>query len=49
MVARGEIEQRGVFSPDALIDPDTMLSRLQPYGVEVERHEPDMADPQKKA
>ena len=49
MLARGEIEQRGVFSPEALIDPDTILSRLQPYGIEVERHGPDMLDPQKKA
>jgi len=49
MLARGEIEQRGVFSPDALIDPDTMLSGLQPYGVEVERHEGDAVDSLKKA
>ena len=44
MVARGEISERGVFSPEALIDPDTMLSRLEPYGIEVERHEGGVVD-----
>ncbi len=39
MLARGEIEERGVFSPEALIDPDTILSRLEPYGIGVEPHE----------
>jgi lysine 6-dehydrogenase len=39
MLARGEIEKRGVFSPEALIDPDTMLSRLEPDGIKVEEHE----------
>lgn len=39
MLARGEIEKQGVFSPEALIDPDTMLSRLEPYGIEVEEHQ----------
>lgn len=44
MLAQGEIEKRGVFAPEALIDPDTMLSRLEPYGIEVERHEADVVD-----
>jgi lysine 6-dehydrogenase len=48
MVASGEIEKRGVFSPEALIDPDTMLSRLEPYDIRVERHESDVLDSQKK-
>lgn len=39
MLARGEIEKRGVFAPEALIDPDTMLSRLEPFGIKVEEHE----------
>ena len=39
MLARGEIEKRGVFAPEALIDPDTMLARLEPYGIKVEQHE----------
>jgi len=38
MLARGEIEKRGVFAPEALIDPDTMLARLEPYGIKVEEH-----------
>jgi saccharopine dehydrogenase-like NADP-dependent oxidoreductase len=45
MLARGEIEERGVFAPEALVDPDTMLSRLEPYGIKVERHEPGVVDP----
>ena len=45
MLAQGEIEERGVFAPEALLDPDTMLSRLEPYGIEVERHEPGAIDP----
>ncbi len=45
MLARGEIEGRGVFAPEAVIDPDTMLSRLEAYDVTVERHEPGMIDP----
>jgi saccharopine dehydrogenase-like NADP-dependent oxidoreductase len=40
MVAQGEIGARGVFSPEAVLDPDTMFSRLEAYGVRVERHEP---------
>jgi saccharopine dehydrogenase-like NADP-dependent oxidoreductase len=40
MVAQGEIGERGVFSPEAVLDPDVMFSRLEPYGVRVERHEP---------
>lgn len=45
MLARGEIKERGVFAPEALVDPDTILSRLQPYGIEVEQHEPGIVDP----
>ena len=45
MLARGEIEERGVFAPEALVDPDTILSRLEPYGVHVERHEAETVDP----
>jgi lysine 6-dehydrogenase len=40
MIAHGEIGQRGVFSPEAVIDPDAMFGRLEAYGVQVERHEP---------
>jgi saccharopine dehydrogenase-like NADP-dependent oxidoreductase len=40
MVAQGEIGERGVFSPEAVLDPDAMFSRLEQYGVQVERHEP---------
>jgi saccharopine dehydrogenase-like NADP-dependent oxidoreductase len=45
MVASGEIEERGVFAPEVVVDPDTMLSRLQPYGIEVEQHELGVVDP----
>lgn len=44
MLASGEIEQRGVFAPEALLDPDTVLSRLEPYGIKIERHEPGVID-----
>jgi len=45
MLASGEVEERGVFAPEALVDPDTMLSRLEPYGIKVEQHEPGVDGP----
>jgi saccharopine dehydrogenase-like NADP-dependent oxidoreductase len=38
MLARGEIKKPGVSAPEALIDPDTMLTRLQAYDISVEQH-----------
>jgi saccharopine dehydrogenase-like NADP-dependent oxidoreductase len=40
MVAKSEIGEPGVFSPEAVVDPNTMFSRLEPYGIHVESHEP---------
>ncbi|MDI6857438.1 MAG: saccharopine dehydrogenase NADP-binding domain-containing protein [Dehalococcoidia bacterium] len=40
MLARGEIGERGVFAPEAVINPDVMLSRLEPYGIRIESSGP---------
>jgi len=39
MLAQGEISERGVFAPEAVIDPGPFLARLEPLGVKVEEHE----------
>lgn len=40
MIAKGEVKERGVFAPEAVIDPDVMLSRLQQYDIRIESHGP---------
>ena len=40
MIAQGEIDAHGVFSPEAVLEPDVMFSRLEPYGIKVDAHEP---------
>ncbi len=39
MLAQGDIDARGVYSPEAVIDPDVMFSRLEQYNIKVEKHE----------
>jgi lysine 6-dehydrogenase len=39
MMAQGEIAERGVFPPEAVIDPGPFLAKLEPLGVKLEEHE----------
>ncbi|MGQ9571963.1 MAG: saccharopine dehydrogenase family protein [Dehalococcoidia bacterium] len=39
LLAQGEIAERGAFAPEALIDPQPFLARLEPLGVKIEEHE----------
>jgi lysine 6-dehydrogenase len=39
MLAEGKISQRGVFPPEAVIDPDPFFASLEPYGLKAESHE----------
>lgn len=39
MLARGEIEQPGVFAPEAIIEPQPFLDRLADYGIDVVEEE----------
>jgi saccharopine dehydrogenase-like NADP-dependent oxidoreductase len=39
MLAQGEIAEQGVFAPEAVIDPEPFLAKLEPLGVKVEEHE----------
>jgi lysine 6-dehydrogenase len=40
MLARREIKERGVFAPEAVVDPEVMLPRLEAHGIYIEAREP---------
>jgi lysine 6-dehydrogenase len=39
VMAQGEIAERGVFAPEAVIDPGPFLAKLEPLGVKIEEYE----------
>lgn len=45
MLARGEIEEPGVFAPEAIIDPVPFLDALAERGIEIIKHETVVAEP----